>query len=63
MNQKKPAEPEKPAQTQKFNINYWALRAGEGANSLGTDTVELSPGETYTVQKKDFPGYEFQELQ
>ena len=28
-----------PAQTQKFNINYWALRGGEGANSLGTDTV------------------------
>ncbi|KXT84643.1 MucBP domain-containing protein [Streptococcus oralis] len=68
----KPAEPEKPApnpeqpekptpaQTQKFNINYWALRGGEGANDLGTDTVELSPGETYTVQKKDFPGYEFQ---
>ena len=48
------------AQTQKFNINYWALRGGEGANSLGTDTVELSKGETYTVQKKDFPGYEFQ---
>ncbi len=57
-----PEQPEKPtpAQTQKFNINYWALRGGEGANSLGTDTVELSPGETYTVQKKDFPGYEFQ---
>lgn len=49
-----------PAQTQKFNINYWALRGGEGANSLGTDTVQVSPGETYTVQKKDFPGYEFQ---
>lgn len=49
-----------PAQTQKFNINYWALRAGGGATPLGTDTVELSPGETYTVQKKDFPGYEFQ---
>jgi len=48
------------AQTQKFNINYWALRGGEGANSLGTDTVELSKGETYTVQKKEFPGYEFQ---
>lgn len=48
------------AQTQKFNINYWALRGGEGANSLGTDTVELSKGETYTVHKKDFPGYEFQ---
>ena len=47
-------------QTQKFNINYWVLRGGEGANSLGTDTVELSPGETYTVQKKDFPGHEFQ---
>lgn len=57
-----PEQPEKPtpAQTQKFNINYWALRGGEGANSLGTDTVELSPGETYTVQKKEFPGYEFQ---
>lgn len=59
-----PEQPENPtptpAQTQKFNINYWALRGGEGASSLGTDTVELSPGETYTVQKKDFPGYEFQ---
>ena len=49
-----------PAQTQKFKINYWTLRGGEGANSLGTETVEVSPGETYTVQKKDFPGYEFQ---
>lgn len=70
----KPAEPEKPApnpgqpetptptpaQTQKFKINYWALRGGEGGTSLGTETVEVSPGETYTVQKKDFPGYEFQ---
>ena len=57
-----PEQPEKPtsAQTQKFNINYWALRGGEGASSLGTDTVELSKGETYTVQKKEFPGYEFQ---
>ena len=57
-----PEQPEKPtpAQTQKFNINYWALRGGEGGTSLGTETVEVSPGETYTVQKKDFPGYEFQ---
>ena len=47
-------------QTQKFNINYWALRGGEGGTSLGTETVEVSPGETYTVHKKDFPGYEFQ---
>ena len=47
-------------QTQKFNINYWALRGGEGGTSLGTETVEVSSGETYTVQKKDFPGYEFQ---
>ena len=47
-------------QTQKFNINYWVLRGGGGATSLGTETVEVSPGETYTVQKKDFPGYEFQ---
>ena len=49
-----------PTKTQKFNINYWALRGGEGGTSLGTETVEVSPGETYTVQKKDFPGYEFQ---
>lgn len=47
-------------QTQKFNINYWVLRGGGGATSLGTETVEVSPGETYTVQEKDFPGYEFQ---
>mgnify|MGYP003083600110 CR=1 FL=1 len=62
-----PGQPENPtptptpAQTQKFNINYWTLRAGGGVTSLGTETVEVSPGETYTVQKKDFPGYEFQE--
>lgn len=60
-----PEQPENPtptpAQTQKFNINYWALRAGGGATPLGTETVEVSPGETYTVHKKDFPGYEFQE--
>ena len=49
-----------PTKTQKFKINYWALRGGEGGTSLGTETVEVSPGETYTVQKKDFPGYEFQ---
>ena len=49
-----------PTKTQKFKINYWALRAGGGATPLGTETVEVSPGETYTVQKKDFPGYEFQ---
>lgn len=59
-----PEQPENPtptpAQTQKFNINYWTLRAGGGATPLGTETVEVSPGETYTVQKKDFPGYEFQ---
>ena len=57
-----PEQPEKPTpdQTQKFNINYWALRGGEGGTSLGTETVEVSPGETYTVHKKDFPGYEFQ---
>ena len=47
-------------QTQKFKINYWALRAGGGATLLRSDTVEVSPGETYTVQEKDFPGYEFQ---
>ena len=61
-----PEQPENPTptptpdQTQKFSINYWALRAGGGATPLGTETVEVSPGETYTVQKKDFPGYEFQ---
>ena len=49
-----------PTKTQKFKINYWALRAGGGGTPLGTETVEVSPGETYTVQKKDFPGYEFQ---
>lgn len=43
-----------PTKTQKFNINYWALRGGEGGTSLGTETVEVSPGETYTVQKKTF---------
>ena len=57
---KKPQPQPDPTQTQKFKINYWALRGGEGANDLGNETVELSPGETYTVQKKDFPGYEFQ---
>lgn len=57
-----PEQPEKPtpAQTQKFNINYWALRGSGGGISLGTETVEVSPGETHTVQKKDFSGYEFQ---
>lgn len=48
------------AQTQKFDINYWTLRAGGGATPLGTETVEVPSGGTYTVQKKDFPGYEFQ---
>ncbi|MDO4868610.1 MAG: LPXTG cell wall anchor domain-containing protein [bacterium] len=47
-------------QTQKFNINYWALRAGGGATHLGTETVEVSPGEAHTVEQKEFPGYEFQ---
>lgn len=59
-----PGQPENPtptpAQTQKFDINYWTLRAGGGVTPLGTETVEVSPGETHTVQKKDFPGYEFQ---
>ena len=48
------------AQTQKFNINYWALRAGGGATPLGTETVEVSPGEAHTVEQKEFPGHEFQ---